>query len=210
MNLQVQKKKKKTLDSNYCAAVCLFLDDRRRQCWSHTFSLADGAQWRSNHTQLQYNAGGPLLLYPRINTCNSNVTHFHPAPREHRYFRSADLRSPFFFKSSLLQTLSILLISSYLIPNASWWCWRIDRWTAPLLPSDLQNPAVASLALLATAGCQNNGSRVSDVDDDQCIQRRTNYFNRTAMKPTTRETSESVRLSVWGMSVWLVTTQTRL
>lgn len=125
MNLQVQKKKK-TLDSNYCAAVCLFLDDRRRQCWSHTFSLADGAQWRSNHTQLQYNAGGPLLLYPRINTCNSNVTHFHPAPQEHRYFRSADLRSSFFSKSSLLQTLSILLISSYLIPNASWWCWWID------------------------------------------------------------------------------------
>ena len=79
----------------------------------------------------------------------------------------------------------------------------IDEWTAPLLPSDLQIPAVASLALLRTAGCHNNRSRVYDVDDDQCIQRRTNYFNSTAMKPTTWETSESVRPSACLRNVCL-------
>lgn len=163
-----------------------------------------GLNGRYNHTQqLQCNAGGPLLLYPRINTCISNVTHFHPAPQEHRYFRSADLRSLFFFAtppSFKLSPFSLSPLISYPMPLDD--VDGIDEWTAPLLPSDLQIPAVASLALLRTAGCHNNRSRVY-VDDDQCIQRRTNYFNSTAMKPTTWETSESVRPSACLRNVCL-------
>ena len=111
---------------------------------------------------------------------------------------------PFFFAtppSFKLSPFSLSPLISYPMPLDD--VDGIDEWTAPLLPSDLQIPAVASLALLRTAGCHNNRSRVYDVDDDQCIQRRTNYFNSTAMKPTTWETSESVRPSACLRNVCL-------
>ena len=130
----------------------------------------------------------PEIQYMQQQCLSPTFTLHH---KKHRYFRSADLRSPLFVSFSSfpkapsfkLSTFSFSPLISYPMPLDD--VDRLmDRWTAPLLPSDLPKPAVvASLPLfLGTAGCQHNRSRMYDVD--QCTQRRTNYFNSTAMKPT--------------------------